>query len=105
MLVFVSGHRPIYGRQMLYFFDPILESRAQIPPPQQFYSIRNGALIPQEPFLRYAFRQPQPPQSSAPLTTNHNADADPPVEPLSPKSQDLQPARGFVERLRIDAER
>jgi len=105
MLVFVSGHRPIYGRQMLYFFDPILESRAQIPPPQQFYCIRNGALIPQEPFLRYAFRQPQPPQGSAPLTTNHNADADAPVEPLSPKSQDLQPARGFVERLRIDAER
>ena len=105
MLVFVSGHRPIYGRQMLYFFDPILESRAQIPPPQQFYCIRNGALIPQEPFLRYAFRQPQPPQASAPLNTNHNADADAPVEPLSPKSQDLQPARGFVERLRIDAER
>ena len=105
MLVFVSGHRPIYGRQMLYFFDPILKSRAQIPPPQQFYCIRNGALIPQEPFLRYAFRQPQPPQGSAPLTTNHNADADAPVEPLSPKSQDLQPARGFVERLRIDAER
>jgi len=105
MLVFVSGHRPIYGRQMLYFFDPILESRVQIPPPQQFYCIRNGALIPQEPFLRYAFRQPQPPQSSAPFTTNHNADADAPVEPLSPKSQDLQPARGFVERLRIDAER
>ena len=105
MLVFVSGHRPIYGRQMLYFFDPILESRAQIPPPRQFYCIRNGALIPQEPFLRYAFRQPQPPQGSAPLTTSHNADADAPVEPPSPKSQDLQPARGFVERLRIDAER
>ncbi len=105
MLVFVSGHRPIYGRQMLYFFDPILTSRAQIPPPQQFYCIRNGALIPQEPFLRYAFRQPQPLQGSAPLTTNHNADPDAPVEPLSPKTQDLQAARGFVERLRIDAER
>jgi len=105
MLIFVSGHFPIYGKQMLYFFDPILKSRAEIPPPRQFYCIRNGALIPQEPFLGYAFRQPQPPQGSAPLTTSHNADADAPVEPLSLKSQDLQPARGFVERLRIDAER
>src|SRR5207245_6823828 len=24
MLIFVSGHQPIYGTQMLYFFDPIL---------------------------------------------------------------------------------
>jgi type IV secretion system protein VirD4 len=105
MLIFVSGHRPIYGRQMLYFFDPILKSRAEIPPPRQFYCIQNGALIPQEPFIRHASRRPQPPPNSAPLTTKHNADADAPVEPLSPKTQDLRPARGFVERLRIDAER
>src|SRR5207249_11844660 len=90
---------------MLSFFVSILKSRAQITPPRQFFCIRNGALIPQEPFLRYAFRQPQPPQSSAPLTTNHNADADPPPEPLSPKSQDLQPARGLVARLPTDTDR
>jgi type IV secretion system protein VirD4 len=101
MLIFVSGHRPIYGRQMLYFFDPILRSRAEIPPPRQFYCIQNGALIPQDPFVPHASR-PQPPPSSAPLGTKCNADA--PVEP-SPKTQDLRPARGFVERLRIDAER
>ena len=104
MLIFVSGHRPIYGRQMLYFFDPILKSRAEIAPPRQFYCIRNGALIPQEPFVPSARRQPQTPPNSAPVAAAHT-DADAPVEALSPKSQDLQPARGFVERLQIDAER
>jgi type IV secretion system protein VirD4 len=33
MLIFVSGHYPILGTQMLYFFDPILNERAKIPPP------------------------------------------------------------------------
>src|SRR5215813_14059776 len=33
MLVFVSGHYPILGTQILYFFDPILSQRAQIAPP------------------------------------------------------------------------
>ena len=33
MLVFVSGHYPILGTQLLYFSDPVLSTRAQIPPP------------------------------------------------------------------------
>jgi type IV secretion system protein VirD4 len=33
MLIFVGGECPILGTQMLYFFDPILKARAQIPPP------------------------------------------------------------------------
>jgi type IV secretion system protein VirD4 len=33
MLIFVSGHFPILGMQMLYFFDPELRRRAAIPPP------------------------------------------------------------------------
>lgn len=32
-LIFVSGHYPILGAQMLYFLDPELNRRAQIPPP------------------------------------------------------------------------
>jgi len=31
MLIFVSGTYPIYGRQILYFFDPVLAARAAIP--------------------------------------------------------------------------
>lgn len=34
MLIFVSGHFPILGTQMLYFFDPELRRRAAIPPPE-----------------------------------------------------------------------
>jgi type IV secretion system protein VirD4 len=105
MLIFVSGHRPIYGRQMLYFFDPILKSRAEIPPPGEFYCIRNGALIPQEPGVPNARRQPQPRPGSASVAPSSKRDADAPVESHHPATHDLQPARGFVERLQIDAER
>src|SRR5438105_2450777 len=82
MLIFVSGHFPIYGKQMLYFFDPILKSRAEIAPPRQFYCIRNGALIPQEPFVLSARRQPQIPPGSASVASKNKPDADAPVEPL-----------------------
>jgi type IV secretion system protein VirD4 len=33
MLIFVGGHHPILGTQMLYFFDPVLKARAALPPP------------------------------------------------------------------------
>lgn len=33
MLIFVAGHRPIYGRQILYFQDKVLKKRAAIPAP------------------------------------------------------------------------
>jgi hypothetical protein len=35
MLIFVSGHYPILGMQMLYFADPELARRAAIPPPTE----------------------------------------------------------------------
>ena len=34
MLIFVSGHFPILGMQMLYFADPELARRSAIPPPE-----------------------------------------------------------------------
>jgi type IV secretion system protein VirD4 len=33
MLIFVAGHRPIYGRQILYFQDKVLSKRAAIEAP------------------------------------------------------------------------
>ena len=63
MLIFVSGHYPIYGTQMLYFFDPILRSRAEIPPPTKFYSIHDGGLSPQDPLPDLA---PRPKPTSGP---------------------------------------
>ena len=35
MLIFVAGRPPIYGRQMLYFQNPVLLARAKIPPPKE----------------------------------------------------------------------
>ncbi|MGC2766922.1 MAG: type IV secretory system conjugative DNA transfer family protein, partial [Candidatus Acidiferrum sp.] len=39
MLVFVSGHRPIYGKQMLYFLDDVFRVRAEMAPPTRFVTI------------------------------------------------------------------
>ncbi len=49
MLIFVSGHFPILGMQMLYFFDPELRKRAEIPPPKALQSLDDGAVIGQKP--------------------------------------------------------
>jgi type IV secretion system protein VirD4 len=50
MLIFVSGSYPIYGRQILYFFDPVLAARAAIPPPKDFVTIMpDGKTCPQTP--------------------------------------------------------
>jgi hypothetical protein len=96
MLIFVSGHRPIYGRQMLYFFDPILNCRAQIPPPQQFYCIRNGTEILQDPLIRPLPPLVRPIPSSSARICKRNANL--------PNPQELQPSLGFVECLKSDAE-
>lgn len=49
MLIFVSGHYPIYGTQILYFSDPVLSKRAALPPPVKFMSIEDGTVRPQQP--------------------------------------------------------
>lgn len=49
MLIFVSGHFPILGMQMLYFFDPELRKRAEIPPPTVLQSLDGGAVVGQKP--------------------------------------------------------
>ena len=35
MLVFVAGHPPIYGKQILYFLDPTFSARAKVQSPSQ----------------------------------------------------------------------
>jgi type IV secretion system protein VirD4 len=39
MLIFMSGTRPIYGTQMLYFMDPVLRERGAVEPPTKFLQI------------------------------------------------------------------
>ena len=45
MLIFVAGQSPIYGRQILYFLDPVFSDRAKIPAPDVTDSIRNKVEI------------------------------------------------------------
>lgn len=52
MLIFVSGHFPILGMQMLYFFDPELKRRAAIPPPAGLRSLEGTAVVAQKPLDR-----------------------------------------------------
>ena len=49
MLIFVSGSRPIYGTQILYFTDPEFRRRAAIAAPIQFHAIEEGRVRPQRP--------------------------------------------------------
>ena len=52
MLIFVSGHHPILGTQMLYFLDPVLNSRAELAPPTAFFTLEDGKPVPQHALNR-----------------------------------------------------
>jgi hypothetical protein len=60
MLIFVSGHHPILGTQMLYFLDPELTSRAALQPPTNFYTLEDGKPVPQSPLDRTRNRISKP---------------------------------------------
>jgi type IV secretion system protein VirD4 len=47
MLIFVSGHHPILGTQMLYFFDPTFKLRSEIPPPTKFINLNDNRMLEQ----------------------------------------------------------
>jgi type IV secretion system protein VirD4 len=49
MLIFVAGHFPILGTQMLYFADPTLAKRAETAPPKKFIAIEAGKVAEQRP--------------------------------------------------------
>ena len=49
MLIFVAGHFPILGTQMLYFADPTLAARAETAPPAKFIAIEAGKVAEQRP--------------------------------------------------------
>jgi len=49
MLIFVSGHFPILGMQMLYFFDPELKRRSELAPPTELPRLEAGAIGTQTP--------------------------------------------------------
>jgi type IV secretory pathway TraG/TraD family ATPase VirD4 len=109
MLIFVSGHHPIYGKQMLYFFDPILRSRVEIPPPTKCYSILDGVLAPQQPLQKPALpsKPTSGPRTHCRLPASSRGPAtDPPIkQPPPPPGSALQPSPGLLERLDLTTER
>ena len=108
MLIFVSGYPPIYGTQMLYFRDPILRSRAEIPPPTKFYSIHDGGLSPQDslPDLVPPKPAPGPRLRRRPGSSSGSSPETPTLFDQRPPSVDvtLHPPKSFAERLDLDSE-
>jgi type IV secretion system protein VirD4 len=45
MLIFIAGQSPIFGKQPLYFQDPVLEKRSAITPPQTLFTIEHDGNI------------------------------------------------------------
>jgi type IV secretion system protein VirD4 len=111
MLIFVSGHFPIYGTQILYFTDPVLAKRAILPPPKTFVAIEDHRTISQPPADRTAnvISAAEPRTKDVSVQTSH--------ERLSPmeraflvgvgEQEDTAPAAqavtgGFIEQLDLD---
>jgi hypothetical protein len=76
MLIFVSGHHPIHGTQILYFSDPILAKRAAIPPPTEFAAIEDGRVNPQPAADRTANVLSKPEIFAEPVSTMERAFVD-----------------------------
>jgi type IV secretion system protein VirD4 len=84
MLIFVAGHFPILGTQMLYFADPVLAKRAVIAPPVKLFAIEDGRVGPQRRKGRTAREISRP-------------------EDAAPDESDLTPVeRGILQELRRD---
>jgi type IV secretion system protein VirD4 len=101
MLIFVSGSYPIYGRQLLYFFDPVLAARAAIPPPEDFVTIKpDGQTCPQKPIDQTGDDQ----SNGSPMEKafNDRLAAGPAVQPVTTQDPSSKPA-GYMEELELSA--
>jgi type IV secretion system protein VirD4 len=49
MLIFTAGQSPIYGRQILYFIDPVFSARAKIAAPVVSDSLYTPSRLQQKP--------------------------------------------------------
>jgi type IV secretion system protein VirD4 len=65
MLIFVAGHHSIYGRQILYFTDPILRSRSAVAPPAKLITLANGKPQSQLPLARTPHAMSRPEELSS----------------------------------------
>src|SRR6476646_2411164 len=105
MLIFVSGHHPIHGTQILYFSDPVLSRRAAIPPPTEFTTIEEGQVNPQKAADRTANVISKPEASPAPVSTMERAFVDAlsgRVAARAASQTSLAPKHGFLEQLSFE---
>ncbi|WP_226669037.1 type IV secretory system conjugative DNA transfer family protein [Microbulbifer aggregans] len=49
MLIFAAGFPAIYGKQILYFRDPVFSARAKVPAPECTDRLRSGLVQPAQP--------------------------------------------------------
>jgi type IV secretion system protein VirD4 len=103
MLIFVSGHHPIYGTQILYFSDPVLAKRAAIPPPTTFVAIADGEVIEQAAEDRTPNIISRPEVVEAPVSPMEKAFtaalSGATNEPSARVRSSPAPAHGFIEQL------
>lgn len=113
MLIFVSGHYPIYGKQVLYFVDPEFGKRAAEAPPQVFYAIDEGKVRRQPPLERTANTLSRaellPAEESGAVGTNGGGSGDDPfsfdADHTDAPMTNLRAAAlsmGFLEQLEMD---
>ena len=94
MLIFVAGHRPIYGKQILYFLDPELAKRAAEPPPVKFSTIDRDGRITRQPELEKTVNVMSPPEILQ-TSTGKSDDSDTGEQPVS------ESATVGIERLAV----
>ena len=105
MLIFVSGHHPIHGTQILYFSDPVLSKRAAIPPPTEFTTIEEGHVNPQKAADRTANVISKPEASPEPASTMERAFVDAlsgRVAARAAAQTGRAPKHGFLEQLSFE---
>ena len=92
-----STNIPIYGRQILYFKDPVLSKRALMPPPRKFEAIERGHIVAQKPFDRTVNVISQP-ETVVPEGMS-------PMERAFHQALNRKYGGGFIEDLSLDNER
>jgi hypothetical protein len=114
MLIFISGHYPIYGKQVLYFADPEFVKRAAEPSPTSFYAIEEGSVRRQRPLDRAAnvlSRAELLPVEDSTVSSTNGADflddasifdayETGAIAPATARSG--SPGGGFIEQLNLD---
>ena len=89
MLVFTAGQSPIYGRQILYFFDPVFAARAKVPVPGL------NAVYPSG--ISDSLYQPRPASWYSATPVSSTARSAPKADPAPQPTQENSSERYFME--------